>query len=686
MKKAQVCMVTVLLLLVPLGASAEHNALLPQPQEIYYGSGALALRGLEIHVPADAAPEDRFAADELSSSLSKIVGGPIFVSEAGSSSKAITLQRSGAIDPLPVPGEKAGPDSREAYSIDVTPAGVKVEGRSSAAIYYGVQTLVQLVEGSGTDARVPEVKIHDWPSLPYRGVMADTSHGGLPTEAEVKRQIDFLARWKNNQYYLYSEASVELEGFPILSPDAQFSPDEIRRIVSYARERHIDVVPCMELYGHLHDLFRVERYGNLAILPHGSEFDPRNPQVAGLMKSWVEQLAALFPSQFFHIGFDETREARVAVAPDKDLPSKMYQDQFRLVSGLIPQQGKTLLVWSDMFAQYPNLIPLIPDGTIIVPWGYDRTVYEPYWKPFENSTLPRFVATGVSIWDQIAPNFDRSFDNIDAFLSRGRQHGITGLINTLWTDDVAVLFRPAYPGMAYGAAAAWQAGPMNRRTFFSEYARLMYGEAAAAEAAAGLAAVDRSENELALAVDGGRPQWEETSPSFWDDPLTPAHLERATAQKEHFHQCRLKAEDAIEHLSRAMRLGTSSATLYDTLVEARLLDYGGMKNVYAAEMGSIWRGLGEHPEPRLVHFWVGEFTSHDHSRIEDLMDASGDLAQTYRAAWLDTYTPYRLGTVMGKWNAEFEYWWKLSRRLQDAAAKFNQGDSLPTLESLSPGY
>jgi hypothetical protein len=404
------------------------------------------------------------------------------------------------------------------------------------------------------------------------------------------------------------------------------------------------------------------------------------------MKSWVEQLTALFPSRFFHIGFDETREARVAVAPDKDLPATLYEEQFRLVSGLVREHGRTLLVWSDMFAQYPNLIPLIPEGTIIVPWGYDRTVYEPYWKPFENSPLPRFVATGVSIWDQVAPNFDRSFDNIDAFLSRGREHGISGLINTLWTDDVAVLFRPAYPGMAYGAAAAWQTGPMNRRNFFSEYARIMYGEAPAAEAAAGIAAVDRSENELALAVGGGRPEWEETSPSFWDDPLTSAHLARSTAQKEHFHQSRLKAEDAIEHLSQALRLGADSSTLYDTLLEARLLDYAGMKNVYAAEMASVWRDLGEHPDPRRVHFWVGEFNSHDHSRIQDLMDYSGDLEQTYRAAWLDTYTPYRLGAIMGKWNAEFQYWWKLTRRLHDFAAGFHQGDTLPPLESLSPGY
>ncbi|HMD85966.1 MAG TPA: family 20 glycosylhydrolase [Terriglobia bacterium] len=673
----------ILILVLPLPASAEHNPLLPRPRKIQYGPGGLALHGLAIRLPTDASPEDRFTAQELSSSLTRIAETSIPVLNTGASGTFINLQRTGGVDPLPTPGETAGSDCRESFSIKVTPTGAEVQGRSSAAVYYGALTLLQLVEDTGAQARLPEVEIHDWPSLAYRGVMVDTSHGPLPTEAEVKRQIDFLARWKINQYYLYSEASIALEGYPLLSPDAQFSQDEIRRLVAYARERHVDVVPCMELYGHLHDLFRVERYADLAILPHGSEFDPRNPQVAALLSSWVEQLTGLFPSPFFHIGFDETGEAPVVAVTNKVTAATLYLEQFRLVSGLIQRRGKTLLVWSDMFARYPDLIPQIPAGTIVVPWGYDRTVYEPYWKPFENSSLPRFIATGVSIWDQVAPSFDLSFDNIDSFMARGRQHGVSGLINTLWTDDIAVLIRPAFPGIAYGGIAAWQSDPVKRATFFAEYAGIMYG-GAAAEAAPGLAALDRAEVELARAVGG---EWEETSPSFWDDPLTPEHLARAAAQREHFRQTRLLAEDAEEHLSQALRLGGDPSTLSDLLLDARLLDYAGMKNLYAAEMASFWRELGSHPDPRRVTFYLsGESSSHDHSRIEDLMDYSGDLQQAYRAAWLDSYTPYRLGTVMGKWNSEFQYWWKLQRRFHDFAEAFRQGDALPSLESFSPGY
>jgi hypothetical protein len=59
-------------------------------------------------------------------------------------------------------------------------------------------------------------------------------------------------------------------------------------------------------------------------------------------------------------------------------PAALYMEQFNRVSDFLRRRRKTVLVWDDMFARYPELIPQIPAGTIMAPWGYDRTVYEPY--------------------------------------------------------------------------------------------------------------------------------------------------------------------------------------------------------------------------------------------------------------------------------------------------------------------
>jgi N-acetyl-beta-hexosaminidase len=149
---------------------------------------------------------------------------PIVSGEAAS--HVIRLRKTGPVAALPAPGEKAGAQAREAYSLTVRPNQVDLEVRSTTGLFYGAETACQLVEGYGEGAELPIAEIHDWPMLAYRGVMVDMSHGPLPTEEEVKRQLDFLAGWKANQYYFYSEASIDKE-YPLLNPEARFSQDAL---------------------------------------------------------------------------------------------------------------------------------------------------------------------------------------------------------------------------------------------------------------------------------------------------------------------------------------------------------------------------------------------------------------------------------------------------------------------------
>ena len=102
------------------------------------------------------------------------------------------------------------------------------------------------MSGDKTDSYIPEAEIDDYPEMAYRGVMMDFSHGGLLTEEEIKNQIDFLSRWKMNQYYFYNEVSIEMKGYPLINYNACYSQEQIKRIVSYARDRHMDVIPFVE--------------------------------------------------------------------------------------------------------------------------------------------------------------------------------------------------------------------------------------------------------------------------------------------------------------------------------------------------------------------------------------------------------------------------------------------------------
>jgi hypothetical protein len=675
-----------MVIVTPSWIPAQHRPLLPRPQEVHYGTGQFALQGLEICFASAPAAEDLFAGSELSNQLSLQGEASIPIREGNSCPHGILLERTGRIDSLPVPGEHAGPDSREAFTLKITTEGVTASARTSAGLYYAIQTLGQLVEGRGAQAVLPVVEIKDWPALAYRGVMVDMSHGALPTEKEVERQLDFMARWKANQYYFYSEDSIELKGYPLLNPGGRFSQEELRRIIAYGRARHIDIIPCLELYGHQHDLFRVEKYATLADVPHGTEFDPRNPEVNPLLTDWVTQLAELFPSPFVHIGFDEAFQIEQAARQGgmAAQPAQLFIRQLKTVDELFRKYGKTVMAWGDIMVKYPEIVSELPPGLVAVAWEYDpgpESHYQHWLGPLAAQHTPHMIASGVTCWNQVMPDYARSFENIDTFLASGRKSGAMGLINTLWTDDAQNLLRTAWPGVAYGAAAAWQSSPVDRQNFYTDYSGLMYTPAVAQEAA--LALKDLEGSELALQKAMG----DETMLALWRDPFASAMLKQSTDHLNDLRQTRLLAEDAETRLEHAIAEGGDRNTLECLLVGSRLLDYAGERFQTAPELETMWRNLGpSRPKDEAWwNNWESQVTYQDHSRIIDLMDAITELRPQYRSAWLDEYTAYRLDSALTRWDAEALYWRALQERFQVFSDSSREGQSLPPLETVVRG-
>ncbi len=673
-----------LLLAVSLSpVTAASRNLLPQPQKVRAAEGRLLLKDANIRFAMSPALEDRFAAQQLSAILSESLARLVPVVEAAGEGKTILLNRTGNVDPLPVPEEQTGPESREAYTLKITPEGAEIKSRSSAGLFYGVQTIWQLVEGNGDGAFLPGVEIVDWPALVYRGTMMDMSHGPLLTVGEVKRQLDFLTRWKANQYYFYSEASIELDGYPLLNPEGRFSKEQVRDIIAYARQRHIDVIPCLELYGHLHDLFRVEKYAHLAALPHGGEFNPRNPKVMELLADWAEQFVALVPSPFVHIGFDETWQIEMAARKEGSgaTPAKLFRQQLSNVTGLFTRHGRKVMAWGDIIVKYPEIVADLPPGLIGVAWEYNpKGDYKHWLDPLAAKRVPTIIATAVSNWREISPDFEYTFGNIDNFLAAGRQARVMGFMNTVWTDSSQSLIRAAWPAIAYGAVSPWQAGPVDRTRFFRDYSALMYPAPVASEVALALDHLSSAEVELQKALG------QDTMRAFWEDPFESRTLQKMADRRQNFRQTRLLAEEAQEHFYQALKLKGDPATLTCLLLESRMLDYAGLKFLTALEGADRWKEMG--PKVNTEIWWNtfdSEWTYQSHGRPIDLMDQITELRKTYRNAWLTEYTDYRLDSTLARWDAEYEYWRRVVARFRAFSSKMKDGEPLPPLDSVLQG-
>jgi hypothetical protein len=237
----------------------------------------------------------------------------------------------------------------------------------------------------------------------------------------------------------------------------------------------------------------------------------------------------------------------------------------------------------------------------------------------------------------------------------------------------------ALPGMAYGAAASWQAEPVERAAFFTTYSRQMYADDVAREVGPALAALSEARDLLTDAIGT------DTMHRFWEDALEPARLERAAAHREELRRARLRAEDAMESLMRASEAAPGEYTLPSLQLAAGMLDYLGMKHLYTVDIADYFRRAGPKPGEKEIWLYLELETSfQDHSHIADLMDSITSLKEDYEQAWKQEWTRYRLGSALGRWDAEYEYWRSLQARIQDLTQRHKDGESFPPLESLRP--
>jgi hexosaminidase len=134
------------------------------------------------------------------------------------------------------------------------------------------------------------------------------------------------------------------------------------------------------------------------------------------------------------------------------------------------------------------------------------------------------------------------------------------------------------------------------------------------------------------------------------------------------------------------KLGASQKGTESFLIGARLLDYAGIKYIYALELSDLWATLPKSPSRKQLReaLVVGIYNS-CHGRLADLMDAVTELRGPYRDAWLSQYTSYRLGSALGRWDTEYEYWRRAQTRFETFADGFHDGEPVPSIREVIEG-
>ncbi len=387
-----------LLLLTSCSALAQSippmPALIPAPQTFEPGKGVFVITPTtRLNVMTPVASVRRMVLDNLPG---------LQLSDAPRSLKAITVRLA------PVAG--VGP---EGYDLRVSPAGIVLTAPQAAGLFYGLQTLRQLLPAAGktvAGSLVRSLHVRDQPRFGWRGLMLDVSRHFFD-KAFVKRFIDQMAQYKYNVFHWHLTDDqgwrIEIKSLPRLTQvgawrvprtgrwwdienpqpgenpayGGYYTQDDIREIVAYASARHILVVPEIDMPGHM--MAAIAAYPNLTcgnkpavVAPNGkfykiedNNLNPCEDSTYLFVDKVFTEVAALFPGPYIHVGGDEAYkgfwaqcESCKPLMTAKGLKNvEELQSYFiKRVEKIVQSKGKKLIGWDEILEG-----GLAPDATVM---------------------------------------------------------------------------------------------------------------------------------------------------------------------------------------------------------------------------------------------------------------------------------------------------------------------------------
>lgn len=324
-------------------------------------------------------PEAKTIATFFASKIESSTGYDLAISEEEVSSNAIALLIDNSLEV-----------NDEGYTLDATDKLVSIKAKTAKGLFYGMQTLMQLLPAeiesttvvNGIAWTLPCVTIKDEPRFAYRGIMLDPCRHFIPVE-NIKKQLDVLALFKINQFHWHLTEDqgwrIEIKKYPKLTEigskrvDGEgteysgfYTQEQIKEVVAYASERFINVIPEIELPGHA--LAAISAYPELSC--KGDSLSPRiiwgveedvycagKEETFKFLEDVISEVVTLFPGEYFHIGGDECPKVRWEKCPlcQKRMRENKLKDEHELqsyfvqrIEKVLASHGKKMIGWDEI--------------------------------------------------------------------------------------------------------------------------------------------------------------------------------------------------------------------------------------------------------------------------------------------------------------------------------------------------
>jgi len=501
-------------------ADKEEINITPAPVEVSVGRGSFSLNEKVSFVAVSG--EEKTTAEFFASRMRVSTGFPLPVVDAPSrKSIELTIQPESGI-------------KEEGYKLSVSTSGVRIIASDQAGLFYGMESFLQLLPPqienrsltSGVAWEAKSVEIDDYPRFSYRGCHVDPCRH-FRTAEWVKKQIDVLALYKINTVHFHLTEDqgwrVEIKKYPKLTELGSericengtvhkgfYTQEELRDLVAYAAERHIEIIPELEIPGH--ELAAIHAYPELSC--RGQNIPVR--QIWGIedvvmcpgkglmfdfLKDVIDELVTIFPSEIYHIGGDECPKGEWERCPRcqkmiRDLGLDKFDDEYSPEQHLqtwiveyfekyLAQYGKRIIGWDEI------LEGDLTKNAMVMSWrgiqgGIDGALRgnevvmtpssEGYYLDYYQGD-PRVEPLGIGGYATLEKTY--SYEPIaDTLVKMGCEKFIKGVQGNCWaeyfsSEDVAE-YR-TYPRILAVAETGWTPS-VNKN--FTDFSRRVDGDAA----------------------------------------------------------------------------------------------------------------------------------------------------------------------------------------------------------------
>ncbi|MDQ1087293.1 beta-N-acetylhexosaminidase [Siphonobacter sp. SORGH_AS_1065] len=482
------------------------QSIIPQPVSLQQGSGKFQFTN-QTQVVAST-PEAKRLAGLLNQYLKKRTGAELkIVSKAPASNYIAFIEKTG----LPAEG----------YELKATPQSVQISGKD-AGLFYGLQSVMQLITGDAKP-EIASVTIEDHPRFGYRGLMMDVGRHYMPLSF-IKQMIDEMAMLKFNRFHWHLTEDqgwrLEIKKYPKLTQVGAYrdetliggygdrmpqqfdgikyggfyTQDEAREVVKYAAERHITVIPEIELPGHA--TAALAAYPELGCTPgpfkvqttwgvHKDVFCPKE-ETFQFLENVLTEVMDIFPSPYIHIGGDECPKDRWKESEfcQNLIKKENLKDEhglqsyfIRRIEKFLNSKGRNIIGWDEILegGLAPNATVMSWRGeeggiaaakenhdVIMSPNGY---VYIDHYQSKDRKQEPLAIG-GFLPLEKVY-----SYNPTPKELTAEQQKHIKGVQANLWTEYIPTAGKAQYmyfPRAMALAEVAWS--PLNRKDFteFSE--------------------------------------------------------------------------------------------------------------------------------------------------------------------------------------------------------------------------